>query len=520
LGQRPIIKYKNTVLWRKNIMKLDELTRNVNIIKLSKDKDPDIKGIAINSKKTGRDFLFAAIPGFKKDGHEFISEAISNGACAIMMQKEMDLPAGIAGIIVEDCRKELALICRNFFNNPSGSLMLSGITGTNGKTTSVFLIDSIFKAAGFKTSYISTVKAQIGAAGLAFDRTTPDALELNEFFQKSRDANIEAACMEVSSHSIDLHRVDWLDFDYFVFTNLTQDHLDYHESMENYFKVKSRLFTKDWRELFGGKGAIINIDDPYGLKLCGMTDLSTITFGINNSHSNISAENIRNSINGIEMNVKLSGLNSKNTKNLTDFPVKSLLCGYFNIYNILGAIGLSIMAGIDIEVIRRGILSMAGVNGRFEKVPTVKKLNVIVDYAHTPDGLENVLKTAKSLKLQGGRLISVFGCGGDRDKKKREIMGGISARLADFTIITSDNPRSEDPDLIISMIEEGFKEKGRKSYEKIPDRKQAIIKALEMSGERDIVLVAGKGHEDYQEFADRKIHFSDQEVVREWDSQS
>jgi UDP-N-acetylmuramyl tripeptide synthase len=188
-------------------------------------------------------------------------------------------------------------MCRNFFNNPSKNLILTGITGTNGKTTSVFLIDSIFRAAGFKTSYISTVQARIGAASIPFDRTTPDSLELNEFFQKSRDANVEAACMEVSSHSIDLHRIDWLDFDYFVFTNLTQDHLDYHESMENYFEVKSRLFTKKLRNVFGGRGAIINIDDPYGLKISSITDLSTITFGINNSGADISAENILNSIN-------------------------------------------------------------------------------------------------------------------------------------------------------------------------------------------------------------------------------
>jgi UDP-N-acetylmuramoyl-L-alanyl-D-glutamate--2,6-diaminopimelate ligase len=500
-------------------VKLDDLLKNVNILNLSRGKDADIKGIAINSRKTGRDFLFAAIPGFKKDGHEFTDEAVRNGACAVMAQKNINLPPHITRIIVKDCRKELPLMCRNFFNNPSKNLILTGITGTNGKTTSVFLIDSIFRAAGFKTSYISTVQARIGAASIPFDRTTPDSLELNEFFQKSRDANVEAACMEVSSHSIDLHRIDWLDFDYFVFTNLTQDHLDYHESMENYFEVKSRLFTKKLRNVFGGRGAIINIDDPYGLKISSITDLSTITFGINNSGADISAENIRNSINGIEMTVKLSGFNSKNTKNLSDFPVKSLLCGYFNIYNILGAIGLSIMAGIDTDVICSGISAMTGINGRFEKVPTAKKVNVIVDYAHTPDGLENVLKTANSLKPFGGRLISVFGCGGDRDKKKRGIMGSISAGLADFTIITSDNPRSEDPDFIISMIEEGFKEKGSHGYEKIPDRKQAIIKALEMSGEKDIVLVAGKGHEDYQEFADKKIHFSDQEVIREWDRQ-
>ncbi len=497
-------------------MKLDALIKNVNTVNLVRGKETDIRGIAINSKKTGKDFLFAAIPGFKKDGHEFAAEAVNNGACAIMAQKILELPPHVTQVIVKDSRKELAILCRNFFNNPSKNLILTGITGTNGKTTSVFLIDSIFRAAGFKTSYISTVQAQIGTSKLDFDRTTPDTLQLNEFFQKSRNANVEAVCMEVSSHSIDLHRVDRLDFDYFVFTNLTQDHLDYHESMENYFEVKSRLFIKKWRNIFGGKGAVINIDDPHGLNISRITDLNTITFGINNSHANISAENIRNSINGIEMTVRLSGINSKNTKNLSGFPVKSLLCGYFNISNILGSIGLSIMAGIDIDVICSGILSMTGINGRFEKVPAAKKLNVIVDYAHTPDGLENVLKTANSLKLKGGKLISVFGCGGDRDKKKRKIMGSISARLADFTIITSDNPRSEDPDLIISMIEEGFAENGLDTYERIPDRKQAIFKALEMSGEKDIVLVAGKGHEDYQEFADKKIHFSDREVIRDW----
>lgn len=503
-------------------MKLSELFKGTKIIYTVPQEDIseiEISGIAINSVKVKKDYLFVAIPGFKKDGHDFIPEAINNGACAIMLQKDIHLPEGIARIMVKDSRKELALVCANFYRAPSSGIILTGVTGTNGKTTSVFLLDSIFGAAGIKTAYITTVSAQIAGRQLSFDRTTPDSLELNEFFANCISEGVEAAAMEVSSHSIDLHRVDWLDFDYFLFTNLTQDHLDYHETMENYFSVKNRLFTGKEKDIFGGKGAAINIDDIYGREIASATALEKITFGIDNPQATLRATDIVSSIEGIDMTVNLKNSNSPNgTWSIKEgrLHVKSLLCGYFNVYNILGTLGISIMAGIEIPAILNGISRMPGVPGRFEKINTGRKANVIVDYAHTPDCLENVLFTAHSLLPEGGRLISVFGCGGDRDRKKRKIMGSVSSEIADFTIITSDNPRTEDPVSIINMIEEGFTSRGNCSYKKITDRKEAIITALEMAGKKDIVLIAGKGHENYQEFADRKIHFSDQEIVRDW----
>jgi UDP-N-acetylmuramoyl-L-alanyl-D-glutamate--2,6-diaminopimelate ligase len=500
-------------------MKLSEIIKNIDFLDAP---DPeyqdatDISGISINSKKVKEGFLFIAIPGFKKDGHDYAKEAVANGAKAVMFQRYLDLPTGIHKILVKDCRKEMAVICRNFYKNPTSEIILTGITGTNGKTTSVFLLDSVFKSAGFLTSYITTVKAEISGVQLSFDRTTPDSLDLNEFFANGLSRGVEAASMEVSSHSIDLHRVDWLEFDYFLFTNLTQDHLDYHENMENYFTVKNRLFSKSDRYLFGGKAAAINIDDNYGKKIASSTDLKVLTYGINDRNAMLSTGKIKSSIDGIEMEVALNDKRFSTENYNRRFLIKSPLCGYFNVSNILGVIGIGILANIGQKYIQEGVISMPGVSGRFEKIQIEKEVNVIVDYAHTPDGLDNVLRTARSLLPRGAKLISVFGCGGDRDTKKRKIMGGISAGIADFTIITSDNPRNEDPESIIRMIEEGFTLSGNDSYIKITDRKEAILKALEEAKKNDIVLIAGKGHEDYQEFADRKIHFSDQEVVKDW----
>lgn len=492
-------------------MKLIELIKDVDIRnKINFDKDLDITGLSIDSRNIKNGDAFIAIRGFKKDGHDYASEAVVSGAKVVFVQGILELPSKVTQIILTDCRKELPVLCRNFYKNPTEDMVLVGVTGTNGKTTTVFLVDSIFKAHGYNTGYITTVQAQIGEDRLIFDRTTPETNELNSFFSECRKNNIGEVCMEVSSHSIDLNRVERLEFDFLVFTNLSQDHLDYHENMENYFEVKERLFLEENRKLYGGKAAVLNIDDRYGNKIAGNTDLRKITFGLENQSADISAGEITSSINGIKMDISLKHIARK-------IKIESELCGYFNVYNILAAVGVGIAAGIDLEIISSGIRSMTGVRGRFEKTRLKNGLYSIIDYAHTPDGLENVLRTSKALLPQGGRLISVFGCGGDRDKTKRKIMGKISAGIADFTIITSDNPRTEDPADIIRMIEEGFREVGIDAYSIVEDRKKAIHNALEMSGRNDIVLIAGKGHEDYQEFRDRKIHFSDQEIVREWD---
>ncbi len=489
-------------------MKLKELLKDVEYEGINELIGLDISGISINSKTVKQGDLFVATAGFKKDGHDFAAESVKNGAVAVLVQKKLDLPTSTAQIVVKDCRKVLPLVSRNFFGNPTKILNLIGVTGTNGKTTSVFLIDSMLKYAGYKTSKITTVQASINDEIMIFERTTPESIDLNQFFYRSIKEGVNAACMEVSSHSIDLHRIDFLDFNCFVFTNLTQDHLDYHKNMENYFEVKKRLFLKENRRIYGGKYAVINIDDPYGMELVKFTDLEVLTYAINNHNADVSAVAVKNSINGIEMDIKF--------KNKAVFHIKSKLCGYFNVYNIIASVGACLKIGINVSDIQAGIDMMTGVSGRFEKVDLKNNVNVIVDYAHTPDGLEKVLSTAKSLLLPGGRLISVFGCGGDRDKQKRKIMGKISAEIADFTIITSDNPRTEEPESIIKMIEEGFLELHCVEYVKEIDRKKAIYKALNMATSKDIVLIAGKGHEEYQEFANYRIHFVDQEVVREW----
>ncbi len=492
-------------------MRLIELIKDLNIKnKINFDSDVEISGISIDSRKIKKGFAFVAIKGFKKDGHDFARDAVIAGARAVFVQGIVELPEHVAQIILPDCRKALPLICRNFFKNPSESIILTGVTGTNGKTTTVFLIDSIFKEEGYKTGYITTVQAYIGQDKLIFSRTTPESNEINSFFYECLQNDVKAACIEVSSHSIDLRRIDWLDFDYLVFTNLSQDHLDYHENMENYFAVKERLFLKEYRYLYGGKTAIINIDDTYGRKIAESTDLKKVTFSIGNRSADISAHEIINSIDGIRMKIFLR-------RSGKYIEIESSLCGHFNVYNILASTGAGISAGISHKKILSGIKSLVGVKGRFEKIRLKNKKYAIVDYAHTPDGLESVLRTSRELIPPGGKLISVFGCGGDRDKKKRKIMGKISAGIADFTIITSDNPRTEEPAEIIRMIEDGFKEADVFDYKVIEDRKKAIFDALEMSGDGDIVLIAGKGHEDYQEFKDRKIHFSDQEIIREWD---
>lgn len=493
-------------------MKLVNLIRGLEIEEILGSTDLEIKGISINSKSVAEGYLFVAIVGFKHDGHNFVSEAIKKGAISIVVQEKMKLPPGITQIIVKNSREALPLLCRNFFGDPSKFFKLIGVTGTNGKTTTCFLVNSILRCAGFKTSLITTVDSFMGDRPVSFERTTPESIDLNRFLRDSISVGVDAVCMEVSSHSIDLHRVDFLDFDCLVFTNLSQDHLDYHKDMNNYFETKKKLFLKDYRELFGGRKAVINIDDSFGKKISEITDLDKVLYSTVDSSAHIFADNIKNQISGIEMEVFLFG-----SKKL---DISSSLCGYFNVYNILASIGVSVSLGVNPKYIAEGIRLMEGIRGRFERINLKGGITVVVDYAHTPDGLKNVLETLKSMLKSGARIISVFGCGGDRDREKREIMGSISASLADFTIITSDNPRSEDPESIMNMIEKGVVGTGAKHYIKEIDRKKAIIAALDMAKKGDIVLIAGKGHENYQEFKDYKIPFSDKEIVMGWESQN
>ena len=490
-------------------MKLIKLLEDIKLKKIYGSVDIEVKDISINSKNTIPGSVFVAIVGFKNDGHDFVSEAVGMGAVAVMVQKKINISSTVTQIVVGDCRKSLPILCRNFFDSPSKFFKLIGVTGTNGKTTTCFLINSILNNAGLKTSLITTVKSYILNKLVLFDRTTPDSLDLNNFFYKSKAKKIDAACLEISSHSIDLHRIDHLNFDYIVFTNLSQDHLDYHKNINNYFNVKKKIFLEKYRCVYGGKSAVINIDDSYGLEIAKATDLNTISYSLKSNHADIWAENVKNSISGIEMNVNIAN-------NRRQFKITSPLCGYFNAYNILAAIGVCLDMGIRIKSIQSGIKSMHGVKGRFEKIILDSNATVVIDYAHTPDGLENVLETLRLIIKPGGRIITVFGCGGDRDKGKREIMGQISGNQSDFVVITSDNPRSESPEFIIGMVEKGLIKTGNKNYIKQVDRKKAINAALNMAKENDVVLIAGKGHENYQEFKDYRVPFSDQKIVKDW----
>ena len=489
-------------------MKLSALLKNIKPVEILGDTNKEIYGISDNSENIKKDYLFVAVTGFAKDGHDYIGEAIKNGAAAILTQRKVKTGGQSTQVIVPQSREALARISADFYGNPSADLTIIGITGTNGKTTTSFLIDSVLKFAGKKTSIITTIESQILDRKIHFDRTTPGALELNKFAYESVKSGADFLTMEVSSHAIDLHRIDFLDFDLFVFTNLTQDHLDYHENMQNYFDAKKRLFIKEFRHLYSGRGAVINSDDFYGKKLIDSTDLKTLSYSVLLKDTDIKAENISSSTTGIEMDVLV--------KDRGKIKIKSALCGYFNVYNILASIGACVFLNIDLDIIQKGISIMPGVCGRFEKIKEIRDFTVIVDYAHTPDGLENILKTANSILTAGSRIITVFGCGGDRDKTKRSIMGCITGKLSDYIIITSDNPRTEDPEEIISMIESGVKESGHKDYLKITDRESAIKKALNTAVKNDIVIIAGKGHEDYQEFNGSRIYFSDQKIVKEW----
>jgi UDP-N-acetylmuramoyl-L-alanyl-D-glutamate--2,6-diaminopimelate ligase len=490
-------------------VKLGKILQDVEFSKIYGDADIDISDISIDSRKIARGGLFAAVKGFSQDGHDYAPDAVRNGAAAIIANKKLVLDPGVTQVIVGETRPVLPVISRNFFNYPSKSLKIIGITGTNGKTTTCYLIDSILRTAGIKTSMITTYKSFIDGTEVKFDRTTPESPDLQRFFSKSLDQGVQFALMEVSSHSVDLHRVDFIDFDYLVFTNLSQDHLDYHGNIENYFEVKSRLFDASNNRFFGNGKAIINIDDSFGRRLFEKSSRTKTSYAIDNIDASVKAENILNSIAGIKMDVLADVIPLSR--------IETPLCGIFNVYNILAAFSVCMEAGIDPGHIISGIKKMKGFGGRFEKIGNDPEKTVIVDYAHTPDGLQNVLETARDILAGKGKLISVFGCGGDRDKDKRKKMGAISANLADISIITSDNPRSEEPDSIIDMIEEGFKNEDAKQYIRITDREKAIFEAMDMAGPGDLVLIAGKGHEDYQEFENgRRIPFSDPLVVRKY----
>ena len=484
-------------------MNLKKILVNINEIKAKGNLDIEIKGIESNSKNIKPGYMFVAISGFTSDGHDYIQNAIDNGATAIVAEnidkvKQYNLPESITLIIAENTRKFLALSSCNFYSNPSRKFKLIGITGTKGKTTTTFMIKEILEKAGKNVGLIGTVATYINGKKIEdSDRTTPESLELQKMFNKMVEENVEYVVMEVSSQSLKLHRVDGCDFDLVAFTNFSEDHISEkeHPDMQDYFQSKLKLFNMC-------KTGFVNIDDLQGNKIPKMFPDNDITgYGIDNSGAFLAKDiTITNSY--VDFKVKLT---EKNERVKVDIP------GRFTVYNALCAICICKKLGIDAENIKIA-LEKIKVPGRSEMVENKLEIPIMIDYAHSPESLESILRAVKSYTR--GRVISVFGCGGDRDTRKRPLMGEISGKVADYTIITSDNPRTERPEEIVKQIENGIsKTKGK--YEVIVDRKEAIEKAIKMANKNDIIVLAGKGHEPYQEINGVKYPFDERVIVRE-----
>lgn len=460
------------------------------LVNIKGPRDNDITGVEYDSRRVSEGCLFIAVKGFNVDGHDFIQEAVAKGARAVIGEKNLDIP-GITYIMVKDSRKALSQASSWFYGYPSEKLKIIGVTGTNGKTTTTYLVKAMLDMAGFKTGVIGTIGNVIGEKVLHAERTTPESLELNRLFFKMADEGVEYVIMEVSSHSLKLHRVDGIDFEVGIFTNLTQDHLDFHKTFEDYFNSKKKLFDLS-------KKAVINADDESGRKILESISIPAASYSIENK-ADLMAQDVKIFPEGVFYELKVNG---------EKFSISYHVPGKFSVYNSLAAIGTGLLLGIPMDTLVEALKRVKGIPGRFEPIKMGQDFTVIVDYSHTPDSLENALKTIKSFAR--GKILTVFGCGGDRDRKKRPIMGEIASRYSDYSIITSDNPRSEHPEAIIDEIEQGMT---NKNYERIADRKEAIRRAIMMAQKEDVVLIAGKGHEDYQILKDRTIHFDDREMA-------
>jgi len=489
-------------------MILRELVNGVDIKNFKGDFDLEISGVSFDSNKVKEGFLFVALTGENTDGHKYLESAVRNGAKALIVEKAPDKDyKDVTVIEVIDSRLSLAIVSANFFEHPTKDLTLIGITGTNGKTTITYLLESIWNEEGKNSGIIGTIDYRYGKNKLQSSMTTPESLDLMGMFRKMKDSGVDTVAMEVSSHAIDKERVRECHFDVGVFTNLTQDHLDYHGSMGNYLEVKKRLFTEFLAESDKkNKFSIINIDDPFGAQIVNDAPDNVATYSINNKTAIIHAVSSKITGDGIEAII--------NTPE-GSLEVKSALFGEHNLSNILAAVATTISLGSPTRAIEKGISNISFVPGRLEGIPNKCGVKVLVDYAHTPDALKNVLQAVRPLTK--GNLILVFGCGGDRDNAKRPLMGMIGKELSDILIVTSDNPRTEDPEIIIDQIEEGVLRAGEdnKPYHRITDRTAAIKQAIRTAKKNDTVLIAGKGHEDYQIMGTTKYPFDDREIARE-----
>jgi UDP-N-acetylmuramoyl-L-alanyl-D-glutamate--2,6-diaminopimelate ligase len=480
-------------------MKIENLFDGVPCVKFTGRKEAEIQGIAYSSRVVSQDYLFAALKGEKRDGNDFVSDAIARGAVAILSERPVPSGFDLNWMEAKEARKSLALCSANFYSHPSRHLKVVGITGTKGKTTVTYILESILEKSNLSAGVIGTISYRGPGLNLTAERTTPEAPDLQRMMKAMVEQNATHCLMEVSSHSLELDRVIGIDYDVVVFTNLSGEHLDYHRTIERYFEAKKKLFLLNQQQ----RMAVINTDDRWGKKLIEELHMDMITYGLN-PEAMIRAEEFALSENGIEMVLHHPG---------GKMELSSPLLGRPNVYNILAAVAVALVLNISEVGISEGISSLREVPGRFERIKNSHGLHIIVDYAHNDDALRNLLETAKELAPQ--KVILVFGAGGDRDKSKRPRMGEVASSLADHIIITSDNPRSEDPFAIISDIEKGMKKSGYNQYEVEVDRRKAIEQALAKATPGDYVLVAGKGHEKYQIIGNRIIPFNDIEVIQE-----
>ena len=479
-------------------MKLREILKEVDIIKIEGSDGIEINEIKYNSKEVAENDIFVAIKGTYTDGSRFIEDAIQRGASCIIHDSENTYP-DVTDIVVSNSRKALAQISDRFFHSPSKDLNIIGITGTNGKTTVSYLIKSIIEASGYKAGLLGTIAYNMEDESIEAPLTTPESLEIQRFLNKARNMNAGYVVMEVSSHALKQDRTCGLRFSAGVFTNISRDHLDYHLTMDDYINSKLKLFKQiDTENGF----AVINEDDPVSEKIRSITNANCIGYSLSK----------QSGIYPIFHNTSFDGIKLTAHTPTGNIEINSKLIGHFNIYNILSAIGVGTGLNFDKDTIKKGIEKVEGVSGRAEKIECGQKFRVIVDYSHTPDSVKNMLSAVKP--LTAGKIIAVLGCGGDRDKGKRPMMGSIASEYADISVITSDNPRTEDPLEIINDIIKGIE--NRDDALIIPERKEAIEKALSIAQDKDTVLILGKGHENYQIIGKNKVHFDDKEIVSEF----
>jgi UDP-N-acetylmuramoyl-L-alanyl-D-glutamate--2,6-diaminopimelate ligase len=477
---------------------LDTLSKAIGAARSGGRATAAVTDLAYDSRDVRPGAVFFCVPGFERDGHDFASDAVARGAAAVVVERPLGLE--VPQLLVADARAAMASAADVFFGRPTRELQVVGVTGTNGKTTTAFLVYSLLAAAGRRPGMLGTVESRVGGERRAVTRTTPEAIDLQAAFREMLDAGDRSCAMEASSHAAALHRLDRVRFACLVFTNLSQDHLDFHGTMEAYFEAKRRLFLEPDPE--GTRPpAAVNVGDPYGRRLAeelASLEAPLLTFGLA-AEAELRPADL--SISGAGASFSADGL-----------PIRLRLHGRFNVENALGAIAAGRLLRIPGEQIVRGIEHLAGVPGRFEAVDEGQPFTVLVDYAHTPEALRTVLEAAR--EIAAGRLVCVFGCGGDRDRGKRPLMGAVATSLADVAVVTSDNPRSEDPQAIIDEILAGTREASAE-IEVEPDRRLAIRHAVALADAGDVIVIAGKGHEQGQTFADRTLPFSDTEEARE-----